>query len=246
MPKSSVRLWAQPPPARLQQTETEPGRLLSLALAPTAWRSLVESGTRSGGDPRGQGLGPGRDDPTGHHPSVAFSHEGTSIFSGRPRPHRARTRLRDDRGEWRSPSDHYERVNSVTLANDGSILATGSSDIRFALRVFKAGCPRGSVLGRSASGIRGRALPAPPAARRSRRAKVLAVALLAPDGRLVAGGGASRSRSGRFIFGRPAAGALPESLNDHRAEMQALAFALRRAPMLATAGCAATAEVKLR
>lgn len=236
--QSQWKLW-DTATGQLKRTETEPGRLLSLALAPDGLGLACGVGNEvRWHDLRAEASGRVVTTHNGPITSVAFSHDGASIFSGSHDHTVRRTRLRDDRVEWRTPG-HYEQVNSVALANDGSILATGSSDIRFALRVFKAsakGIGPGTVrLWDPRTGRRLRLLGDP-------AEQVLAVAL-SPDGRLVAGGGARPDGSGSVHLWETATGAPIWSLNNHRTEVQALAFA-PDGSMLATAG--ADGQVKLR
>ena len=101
-------------------------------------------------------------------------------------------RLRSGKVEWRSPG-YCEQVNSVALSTDGSLLATGSSDLRFAERMPEAEARRigpGAVrLWDARTGRLLRRLGDP-------AEQVMAVAL-SPDGRRVVGGGRDLRWRGR-------------------------------------------------
>src|SRR5207237_4893300 len=132
--------------------------------------------------------------------------------------------------EWRAPGS-FEQVNAVALSSNGTLLATGSSDGRFAVRVLKAGA---SALGPGAVRLwdarTGRLLRrlGDPAE------QVMAVAV-APDGRRVAGGGATLGGTGVVRVWDAATGALVWSKEDHAAEVLAAAYA-PDGSSLATAG----------
>jgi WD40 repeat protein len=123
----------------LQRTVTEPGRLLGLAFAPDG-RSLV---CAIGKDVRLYDLRaetPGRV-VTSHAfdaTAVAFTPDGGAVISSSHDLTVQRVALATGQAAWHTPG-HYEQVNSVALAPDGTLLVTGSSDHRFAVRVLKAG-----------------------------------------------------------------------------------------------------------
>jgi WD40 repeat protein len=63
--------------------------------------------------------------------SMAFTPDGESIVSGSHDQTVKRTNTASGKVEWRAPG-YFEQVNSVALSEDGALLATGSSDHRFA------------------------------------------------------------------------------------------------------------------
>src|SRR5205823_4668726 len=123
----------------LQRTINQPGRLLSLAFAPGG-KSLA---CGIGKDLRLYDLGtetPGRV-VTSHEfavTSVAFTKDGTAVISGSHDQTVKRTNLATGQTEWQAPG-YFEQVNAVALSKDTVLLATGSSDGRYAHRLLKAG-----------------------------------------------------------------------------------------------------------
>ena len=130
-------------------------------------------------------------------------------------------------------------MNSVALSEDGSLLATGSSDGRFALGVRKAGAkgigPGAVRLWDARTGRLLRRLGDP-------ADQIMAVAL-SPDGRRVAAGGGSPDGKGVVHVWDAATGTPVWSAADHAAEVLAVAFA-PDGSSLASAG--ADGLIKLR
>src|SRR5205085_1223247 len=125
------------------------------------------------------------------------------------------------------------------LSKDGSLLATGSSDGRYALRVLKADAkclgPGAVRLWDARTGKLLRQLGEP-------SEQVMAVAL-SPDGRRLASGGATVRGSGVVRVWETASGKPVWSADDHTAEVLAIAF-MPDGSSVATA--AADGLVKLR
>jgi WD40 repeat protein len=122
----------------LKRTVTERGRLLSLAFAPDG-KSLA---CGIGKEVRLYNVGsetPGRV-VTSHDfavTSVTFTPDGSAVISGSHDHTVKRTNLVTGQMEWQAPG-YFELVNAVALSKDAALLATGSSDSRFAHRVLKA------------------------------------------------------------------------------------------------------------
>jgi WD40 repeat protein len=236
--ESQWKLW-DAASGDLKRTETEPGRLLSLAFAPDS-RSLA---CGVGKDVRLYYLRaktPGRV-VTRHHfdvTSVAFTPDGAAVVSGSHDQTVRRVALPTGKPEWHAPG-YYEQVNAVALSADGSLLVTGSGDGRFAVRVLKAGAPgigSGAVrLWDARTGRLVRRLGDP-------AEQVMAVAL-SPDGRRVVAGGAPPDGKGVVRVWDAATGAPVWSKEDHAAEVLAVAYA-PDGSALATAG--ADGLLKLR
>jgi WD40 repeat protein len=114
-----------------------------------------------------------------------------------------------------------EQVNAVALSKNAALLATGSSDGRFANGVLKAGAaclgPGAVRLWDARTGRLLRRLGDPVE-------QVMAVAL-SPDGRRVAGGGGNKGGSGVVRLWDTATGAEVWSRQDHTAEVLAIAYA---------------------
>jgi WD40 repeat protein len=227
---SQWKLWDAATGA-LKRSVTESGRMLSLAVAPDG-RSLA---CGVGKDVRLYDLrteAPGCV-VTGHHfdvTSVAYTPDSTAVISGSHDHTVKRVAVATGRVEWHAPG-YYEQVNSVALSADGTLLATGSSDGRFAVRVVKAGAP-----GVGPGAVR---LWDPRTGRLLRRLgdpneQIMAVAL-SPDGRKVAAGGASQAGSGIVRVWDASNGAVVWSKDDHTAEVLASAYA-PDGSTLATAG----------
>jgi WD40 repeat protein len=152
--------------------------------------------------------------------SVAFAPDGGAVISGSHDHSVKRTNLATGKEEWQAPGD-FEQVNSVALSDDGSLLATGSSDGRFALGVRKAGAkgvgPGAVRLWDARTGRLLRRLGDP-------ADQIMAVAL-STDGRRVACGGGRPDGKGVVHVWNTATGAPVWSVADHAAEVLALAFA---------------------
>jgi WD40 repeat protein len=217
--ESQWKLW-DAATGDLKRTVTEPRRLLSLAFAPDG-KSLacavgkevrlydVDSGT------------PGRV-VTSHDfavTSVAFTKDGGAVVSGSHDHTVKRTSLTRGETNWQTPG-YFEQVNSVALSKDAALLATGSSDGRYAHGVLKAGAkclgPGAVRLWDARTGRLLRQLGDPDE-------QVMAVAL-SPDGRRVAGGGGT-GRSGAVRVWDAATGTAVWSTDDHKAEVLAIAYA---------------------
>jgi RNA polymerase sigma factor (sigma-70 family) len=205
----------------LQRTINQPGRLLSLAFPPDG-KSIA---CGFGKDVRLYDVGtenPGRV-VTSHDfavTSVAFTKDGTAVISGSHDQTVRRTSLATGQAEWQAPGS-FDQVNSVAITKDAALLATGSSDGRYAHRVLKAGVPclgPGAVrLWDARTGRLLRRLGDP-------AEQVLAVAL-SPDGRRVAGGGAGAGGSGVVRLWDTATGTAVWSADDPTAEVLAIAYA---------------------
>jgi WD40 repeat protein len=218
--ESEWKLWDADTGA-LKRAGNEAGRLLSLAFAPDG-KSLA---CGAGKDVRLYDLqteDPGRvvTSHDGAITSVAFVPDGGALISGSHDRTVRRVALASGKVEWRVPG-YWEQVNSVALSSDGSLIATGSSDLRFAgrtpgteARQFGPGAVR---LWEARSGRLVRRLGDP-------AEQVMAVAL-SPDGRLVAGGGGSAEGSGLVRIWDTATGAPAWSNRDHSATVLAVAFA---------------------
>jgi WD40 repeat protein len=223
----------------LKRTVTEPGRLLSLAFA----RDGKSLACGIGKEVRLYDVGsekPGR--VVASHDfavtSVAFTKVGSAIISGSHDHTVKRTNLATGQTEWQAPG-YIEQVNAVALSKDARLLATGSSDGRYAHGVLKAGArvhgPGAVRLWDARTGRLLRRLGDP-------AEQIMAVAL-SPDGRLVASGGGRIGGSGIVRLWDTATGTPVWSADDHGAEVLAIAYA-PDASSLATA--AADGVVKLR
>jgi WD40 repeat protein len=152
--------------------------------------------------------------------SIAFAPDGTAIVSGSHDLTVRRTSLATGERQWQAPGA-FDQVNSVAMSGDGSLLATGNSDGRFALGVHPAGAPGiapGAVRlwdARTGRLLRRLGVPAD---------QVMAVAL-SPDGRSVAAGAGSPDGQGVVHVWDAASGATVWSARDHAAEVLAVAFA---------------------
>jgi RNA polymerase sigma factor (sigma-70 family) len=218
--ESQCKIWSGAT-GDLRRTISQPGRLLSLAFAPDG-KSLA---CAVGKDVRLYDLGtetPGRV-VTSHDfavTSVAFTTDGSAVISGSHDHTVKRTSLATGRTEWQAPG-YFEQVNAVALSKDAALLATGSSDGRYANGVLKAGArclgPGAVRLWDARTGRLLRRLGDP-------AEQVMAVAL-SPDGRHVAGGGGSAGGSGIVRVWDTAAGTAAWSADDHPAEVLAIAYA---------------------
>jgi WD40 repeat protein len=204
-----------------KRTVTERGRLLSLAFARDGKSLACGIGKEVrlydvGSETSGRVV-------TSHDfavTSVAFAKDGSAILSGSHDHTVKRTSLVTGQTEWQAPG-YFEQVNSVALSKDAALLATGSSDGRFAHRVLKADAkclgPGAVRLWDARTGRLLRRLGDPDE-------KVMAVAL-SPAGRHVAGGGGSTGGSGVVHVWDTAAGMVIWSADDHKAEVLAIAYA---------------------
>jgi WD40 repeat protein len=223
----------------LKRTVTERGRLLSLAFAPDG-KSLA---CGIGKEVRLYDIGsktPGRV-VTSHDfavTSVAFTKGGSAVISGSHDHTVKRTSQATGRTAWQAPG-YFEQVNSVALSKDAALLATGSSDGRFAHRVLKADAkclgPGAVRLWDARTGRLLRRLGDP-------AEQVMAVAL-SPDGRHVASGGGSTGGSGVVRLWDTATGTAVWSTDDHKAEVLAIAYEPKGS---AVATAAADGLVKIR
>jgi WD40 repeat protein len=235
---SQCKIWSTVT-GDLQRTINQPGRLLSLAFAPDG-KALA---CAIGKEVRLYDIGsetPGRI--VASHDfavtSVAFTRDGSAVISGSHDHTVKRTSLTTGRTEWQAPG-HFEQVNSVALSKDAALLATGSSDGRFANGVLKAGAKcldsGATRLWDARTGRLLRRLGDP-------AEQIMAVAL-SPDGRRVAGGGGNPRGSGIVRLWDTATGTQLWSKEDHTAEVLAIAYA-PDGLSIATAG--ADGLVKLR
>jgi WD40 repeat protein len=214
------RLW-DTASGQLKRVVTGSGPLLSLAFAPDGKSLACGIGSEVwlydlASEAAGRIV-------TSHHygvTSVAFTPDGVGIISGSHDHTVKRTSIATRREEWEA-AGAFEQVNSVALSADGALLATGSSDGRFARGVRPAGAKGigpGSV--RLWDARTGRLL------RRLGESsdQIMAVAL-SRDGGRIAAGGASRDGAGVVHVWNAAGGAPVWSMRDHAAEVLAVAFA---------------------
>jgi WD40 repeat protein len=217
--ESQCKIWSTM--GDLRRTISQPGRLLSLAFAPDG-KSLA---CGIGKDVRLYDLGaetPGRV-VTSHDfavTCVAFTKDGGAVISGSHDHTVKRTSLATGQTEWQAPG-YFEQVNSVALSKDAALLATGSSDGRYANGVLKAGArclgPGAVRLWDARTGRLLRRLG-------DRAEQVMAVAL-SPDGRRVAGGGGNAAGSGVVRLWDTATGTEVWSKEDHTAQVLVIAYA---------------------
>jgi WD40 repeat protein len=214
------RLW-DAASGDLRRAETGTGPLLSLAFAPDG--KALACGI--GAEVRLYDLSseaPGRVVARHHYgvTSVAFTPDGAAVISGSHDHTVKRTSLATGEVEWHAPGA-FEQVNSVALSEDGSLLATGSSDGRFARGVRQAGAkgigPGAVRLWDARTGRLLRRLGDP-------ADQIMAVAL-SPDGRRVAAGGGGPDGKGVVRVWDAAGGSPVWSAGEHAAEVLAVAFA---------------------
>jgi WD40 repeat protein len=151
--------------------------------------------------------------------SVAFTRDGKSLISGSHDRTTRRVAIDGGTVEWTVPG-YWEQVNSVAILRDGSLIATGTSDLRFAGRLLKADSrqlgPGAVRLWDARSGRLLRRLGDP-------SEQVMAVAL-SPDGQYVASGGASADGSGSVRLWNAESGTPVWSKQDHSSDVIAVAF----------------------
>jgi WD40 repeat protein len=236
--EGDVRLWDLKTERAVHQFAA-PGRVSSVAFSPD--RAKVACGV--GRVVRIFDVATGRDDGVlGTHDravtSVAFAPDGKSIVSGSHDRSIQCVAFPAGKLEWRAPGC-WEQVNAVALSADGSLLATGSSDLRFAEREPKVWDQRldpGAVrLWDLRTGRLLRRLGDP-------AEQVMAVAV-SPDGRRVAGGVGKADGSGAVRLWDAATGTETWSRADHAAEVLSVAFS-PDGTVVASAGAEGT--VKLR
>jgi RNA polymerase sigma factor (sigma-70 family) len=166
--------------------------------------------------------------------SVAFTNDGSAVISGGHDHTVKRTDLATGRTDWQALG-HFEQVNAVALSKDGTLLATGSGDGRYAQRVFAADAKpisHGAVrLWDARTGRLLRQLG-------DSDEQMMAVAL-SPDGkRLASGGGSGVVRLWDTKSGKPV-----WSADDPKAEVLAIAYGPDGSVM---ASAAANGVVNLR
>lgn len=219
--QSEWKLW-EVANGRLKRSVTEPDRLLSLAFAPDSAALVCGIGR----DARLYDLRtehPGRvvmrhDGPiTG----IAFAPDGDSLYTTSHDRTVRRTALVSGKELWCVPGS-WEQVNAVAISPDGALIATGSSDLRFAERTHgPASGPLGPGAVRLWDARTGRLI------RRLGESceQVLAVAF-SPDGRRIAGaGGRDHDKSGFLHVWKSNGGEPVWSLDDQKSIVRALAFA---------------------
>jgi len=232
------RLW-EVGSGKLLRSASDAGRMLSLALSSSGKSLACGIGTEVrlydlSSDASGKVVTRHDGDVT----SVAFTPDDGAVVSSSHDQTVRRTRLRDGRMEWEAPGS-LEQVNSISLSADASLLATGSSDHRFARGRLAAGAkPIGGGAVRLWDARTGRLV------RRfgSPAEQSMAVALSA-DGRRLASGGASAKGQGVSHVWNSQTGESLWSMDDHASEVLAVAFS-PDGTRLATASADGT--VKLR
>ena len=151
---------------------------------------------------------------------VAFSPDGVSLLSGSHDRTVRRTSLRSGEVEWRLPG-YWEQVNSVALSADGSLLATGTGDLRFAGRKPGTEARRfGPGAVRLWEARTGRLL-----CRLGDPAEQVMAVALSPDGRRVVGGAGTSDGVGVVRLWEAPSGTPAWSSRDHSATVLAVAFA---------------------
>jgi WD40 repeat protein len=225
--ESQWKLW-DATSGELLRTATEPGRILSLSVAPDgAWLACGLGNDLRVYDLRAKT--PSRVVTT--HDAlvtgVAFMPDGKGIVSSAHDHVVICSNAADGQLQWRLPGQR-EQVNSVALSRDGRLLVTGASDERFAKRLIKAGAPGiapGAIrLWNAQTGQLLRRLGDP-------AEQVLTVAV-SPGGKHVVSGGTGNTRAGVANSTAGAVrvwdaetGAPVWSASDHTAEVLAVAFA---------------------
>jgi RNA polymerase sigma factor (sigma-70 family) len=170
--------------------------------------------------------------------SVAFTSDGNAVISGGHDQTVKCTDLATGRTIWQT-SGSFEQVNAIAISKDGKLLATGSSDGRYAQRLIKADaafrCPGAVRLWDFRTGRLLRRLG-------DRTEQVMAVAL-SPDGQRLAAGGVSAAGSGVVRVWQAETGKPVWFAEDPKNEVLAITYA-PDGSLLATA--AADGQVRLR
>jgi WD40 repeat protein len=218
--KCEWRLW-DAASGQLKRAVPDSGRLLSLAFAPDGKSLACGIGTEVrlydfSSQASFRILTTHLHDVT----SVAFVPDGSAVISGSHDHTIKRVNLLTGKEEWHAPGC-FEQVNSVAISEDGSILATASSDARFAQGMCKAGA---SGIGPGAvrvwSAQTGRLLR-----RLGDPVDQFLVLAHSPGKLFVAAGGASPDGKGVVYFWNAVTGDRIWSAADHAAEVLAVAFA---------------------
>ncbi|MFO0897494.1 MAG: WD40 repeat domain-containing protein [Pirellulales bacterium] len=153
---------------------------------------------------------------------LAFTPDGAALLTTSHDQTVKRTNLATGKTEWTAPG-YFEQVNSVALSDDGDLLVTGSSDLRFVRQKIAAGAHEisaGAV--RVWDARRGRLL------RRlgDPSEQVMAVAI-SPDRTRLASGAATATGGGAVNVWDEQSGKLLWSTKEHGQEVLAVAFAPR-------------------
>jgi WD40 repeat protein len=217
---SEWRLW-DAVSGEVKRAVKEPGQLLSLAFAPDGSSLACGLGTEVrlynlSSEDAGRIVA----DHLAGVTSVAFSPDGAAIISGSHDHTVKRTSVANGHVQWQAPGS-FEQVNSVALSTNGSLLATGSSDGRFALGVRKADSPGiGPGAVRLWNPRTGRLLQ-----KLGDPADQIMAVTLSSDGERVAAGGGSVNGKGVVKIWNTAIGTPIWSSYDHASEVLAVAFA---------------------
>jgi WD40 repeat protein len=151
--------------------------------------------------------------------SVAFTPDGKSLVSGSHDRTARRVKIADGKIEWHVPG-YWEQVNSVAISRDGSLIASGSSDLRYAERVLRADARQlGPGAVRLWDARKGRLLW-----RLGDSTEPVMAVAMSPDGRHVVSGGASKDGAGVVRMWKVESGALVWAKQDHSTDVMAVAF----------------------
>jgi WD40 repeat protein len=216
----AVRIWDLDSGAAGRTIRT-PGRLSGLAFSPDG-RSLA---CAVGDSVRSYNLADGKGDgeviATHDAPatSVAYAPDGKSILSGGHDRSAKLTSLPKRALRWQR-NGYWDQVNAVALSPDGSMMAAGSGDLRFAERKLAADA--------SGIGMGGLRLWDPKeggllARIGDPREQVSSVAF-SPDGRLIASSGGCPSGSGIIRVREAGSGELSWKRLDHERDVPAILF----------------------